>query len=141
MRALRIAALLTAAALAAFYLPAKDRRPLLSLSGVRARASGLAETVRPGERKDESVRTLYKWREADGSWAYSDRRPAGRPDAQEVRVPVSWVQDAGEGGGAAEGGDAAPGSAAELLERSRALEGKVQSREAQLEEIVREQQP
>lgn len=137
MQRLRIL-LLSAVAigLALFYLPAEDGRPWVSVAGVKARIAALRSAASPGG-DDGAIRTLYRWREEDGTWHYSNVRPAGRADAEEVRVPVSSVR----GPGVPVEEPAAPGeprSAGDLLRESRELEGKMQVRDSELERLVNE---
>lgn len=140
VRSLRIAVLLAVAAgLALFVLPVKDGRPLLSPSELKGRAAGLAAEP-GGSTSPGGERTLYRWRGEDGTWHYSNVRPADHPEAEEVRTGVSWVEG-GEGAGGEEETRAKPGSAGELLERSRDLDRQVQGRDAQLRELMGEATP
>lgn len=128
-----------AAGLALFFLPADGGRPLLSVAGVKARLAGLRDAASPRE-DGGAVRTIYRWRGEDGTWHYSNVRPADRPEAEEVRVPVSTVR----GSGVAVEEPAAPGeprSAGELLRQSRELEGKARARNDELERLMREADP
>jgi|GEM_PF-3855477 len=141
---IRVLLLAAVAGLLLFLAPVKDGRPLLSVAELKARAAGLREaaTGRAGEegaRESEAVRTIYKWRDDRGTWHYSNVRPVDRPEAQEVKVPVSYVE--GDGGTApAPAGEepGAPRSAAELLEQSRQLEKQGARRESELQRALRE---
>ncbi len=139
MKKIRLLLLLLAlAGVSAFVAPARDGRPLLDFRRVRgevARLAGSAPSARPGQGK----RTVYKWKE-DGTWHYSNVRPADHPEAEEVRAEVSWVEE-GKGARASEGstpGDGEPRSAGELLEQSRRLGEQTQARESELDRLTKE---
>jgi hypothetical protein len=141
MRRLRIVLLLAVlGGLLAFHLPGSDGRPRFSFAelkrgvtdGFRAAPEGApAEGGRAGK--------VYKWRGADGTWHYGNVRPADHPEAVEVRGDVSWAKGSGAAPETEEaGGGEEPRSAAELLRESRRLKERTESRDAELEKLMKE---
>lgn len=140
MRALRLPLLVLVAVGLAFHAPVQDGRSLLTLSGLKARLAGpggAADAAPSAAGAERGERIVYKWRGEDGSWRYSNVRPADHPEAQEVRASVSWVEGAPE----APAPEGRPRTARELLEASKGARGKAEERNAQMEELMREADP
>ena len=129
MKRVRIAALLAVLGGVLFYY----------VPGFRDFARGLGDgwSAAPGGGKGSG--TMYKWKDADGSWHYGNVRPAGHPEAEEVRGgDVTWVKGSEEAPAAEGGGGEEARSAGERLRQSRELEGQAVNRESELEKLARE---
>ncbi|HEX2095081.1 MAG TPA: DUF4124 domain-containing protein [Longimicrobiaceae bacterium] len=140
MRRLRITLLLAVlGGLLAFYLPGSNGRPRFGPTGIKREVMDLLR-VDPGGAPGEAggSGTVYKWRGADGTWHYSNVRPADHPEAVEVRGDVSWVKGSGAAPETEEGEGGEPRTAGELLRESRRLKEQTGNREAELEKLMKE---
>ena len=132
MQRIRLAVLLAALlGLVAFVLPMEGGRPMLDFSAVKGRLLGAVSAPESGER------TVYKWRGEDGGWHYSNVRPEGRDDVQEVKETITWVQGSGETSPTQPTGEE-PRSAAEILAESERLGEKAEARETEMQKLLRE---
>ncbi len=97
---IKLMVLVLIAALAApFFIKGPDGRPLMEASDFRG---SLADARRSVERQWRSITsrfgrgsggntaTVYRWRDADGNWVYSDQpNPAGNSEQVTVRTDVN----------------------------------------------------
>ncbi len=139
MRNLRfVLSLLVLGVLVAFFAPVRDGGPMLTYAGVKGFVAGAFR----GSPTEEGG-TMYKWKSEDGSWHYSNVRPADHPEAQVVSGgDVSWAKGSGapppKAPASAGGEREEPRNAAELLAESKRLSEQAEGRESELEKRVRE---